>query len=126
MAALLMVDIDKSFRMIVTRFEDACMCVAAGRDLEIAAIGGGCTLVSDSLLYLIVKRERYVKEIINMAHAAARLSEDLEVLEAMAAEMNEYLKSEVLFWPMRQGNLPRLTIGGYLMREHRLRALAEL
>jgi hypothetical protein len=61
-----------------------------------------------------------------MAHAVARLREDLEVLEAMAAEMNEYLMSEVLFWPMRKGNLPRLTIGGYLMREHRLRALAAL
>jgi hypothetical protein len=62
----------------------------------------------------------------NMADAVAKLREDLEVLEAMAAEMNEYLMSEVLFWPMRKGNLPRLTIGGYLMREHRLRALADL
>jgi hypothetical protein len=61
-----------------------------------------------------------------MAQAAAKLHDDLEVLEAMAAEMNEYLMSDVLFWPMRQGNLPRLTVGGYLMREHRLRALAEL
>lgn len=61
-----------------------------------------------------------------MAHTEARLHEDLEVLEAMAAEMDEYLMSEVLFWPMRKGNLPRLTLGGYLMREHRLRALADL
>lgn len=61
-----------------------------------------------------------------MADGTKRLGQDLEVLEAMAAEMGEYLMSEVLFWPMAKGNLPRLTVGGYLMREHRLQALAHL
>jgi hypothetical protein len=61
-----------------------------------------------------------------MADDVAKLREDLEVLEAMAAEMDQYLMSEVLFWPMEKGNLPRLTVGGYLMREQRLRALAGL
>jgi hypothetical protein len=54
-----------------------------------------------------------------------KLHEDLEVVEAMAAEMDEYLRSDVLFWPMVKGNLPRLTLGGYLMREHRLLALRD-
>ena len=44
----------------------------------------------------------------------------------MSSEMDEYLRSQTLFWPMMKGNLPRLTIGGYLMREHRLAKLEKL
>jgi hypothetical protein len=55
-----------------------------------------------------------------------KLKRDLEALEAMAAEMDEYLRSDLLFWPMRQGDLPRLTLGGYLIREHRLLELRDL
>jgi hypothetical protein len=55
-----------------------------------------------------------------------KLRQDLEILEAMAAEMDSYLKSDVLFWPMANGNMPRLTLGGYLMRQHRLQALENL
>lgn len=55
-----------------------------------------------------------------------KLQRDLVALEAMAAEMDEYLNSDVLFWPMGQGNLPRLTLGGYLMRQHRLLGLRDL
>ncbi len=55
-----------------------------------------------------------------------KLKEDLLVLEQMAAEMDDYLRSDVLFWPMAQGNMPRLTLGGFLMRQHRLLALNNL
>jgi hypothetical protein len=55
-----------------------------------------------------------------------KLRQDLEIFEAMAAEMDSYLKSDVLFWPMEKGSMPRLTLGGYLMRQHRLLALKDL
>lgn len=55
-----------------------------------------------------------------------KLQNDLAALEAMAAEMDDYLQSDVLFWPMAQGDLPRLTLGGYLMRQHRLLELRDL
>jgi hypothetical protein len=55
-----------------------------------------------------------------------KLDRDLVVLEAMAAEMDEYLRSDVLFWPLRGSDLPRLTLGGYLMRQHRLLELRDL
>ncbi|MFQ5400085.1 MAG: hypothetical protein ACE5E7_10855 [Anaerolineae bacterium] len=61
-----------------------------------------------------------------MPNGKQKLRRDLVVLEAMASEMEAYLKSEVLFWPMGSGGMPRLTLGGYLMREHRLLALEEL
>lgn len=55
-----------------------------------------------------------------------KLAQDLIIVEAMASEMVDYLKSEVLFWQMMQGGLPKLTLGGYLMRQHRLLALSSL
>lgn len=58
--------------------------------------------------------------------ATEKLQNDLTTLEAMAGEMDEYLHSDVLFWPMAQGDLPRLTLGGYLMRQHRLLELRDL
>jgi hypothetical protein len=60
-----------------------------------------------------------------MPTGSEKLSRDIDVLEAMAAEMATYLDSDVLFWPLT-GSLPRLTLGGYLMREHRLLALRHL
>lgn len=61
-----------------------------------------------------------------MSPGIEKLREDLEILEAMSAEMDSYLKSDVLFWPMEKGIMPRLTVGGYLMRQHRLLALEDL
>ena len=55
-----------------------------------------------------------------------KLHRDLEVLEAMAVAMDDYLRSDVLFWPLSDGDLPRLTLGGYLMRQHRLLELRDL
>jgi multidrug efflux pump subunit AcrA (membrane-fusion protein) len=54
-----------------------------------------------------------------------KLRQDLRILEAMAAEMDEYLRNDNLFWPLGDSSLPRLTLGGYLMRQHRLDALRQ-
>lgn len=61
-----------------------------------------------------------------MSEGHVKLMHDLDVLGEMAAEMDEYLMSDVLFWPMVKGDMPRLTIGGYLLRQHRLTLLQEL
>lgn len=61
-----------------------------------------------------------------MSDDIQKLKEDLLILVAMAEEMDAYLQSDVLFWPMATGGLPKLTLGGYLMRQHRLLALSEL
>lgn len=44
----------------------------------------------------------------------------------MAAEMDEYLRSQTLFWPLSDSSLPRLTLGGFLMRQYRLIQLREM
>lgn len=55
-----------------------------------------------------------------------KLRNDLLILVEMAAEMSSYIHSDVLFWPMGHADMPRLTLGGYLMRQHRLVALHNL
>lgn len=55
-----------------------------------------------------------------------RLGQDVAVLSAMVEQMPEYLDSDILFWPAPRGGMPALTLGGYLLREHRLLALAGL
>ena len=55
-----------------------------------------------------------------------KLMRDLSILAAMAAEMEAYLNSHVLFWHMSSSRMPALTLGGYLMRQHRLLALRSL
>jgi hypothetical protein len=52
-----------------------------------------------------------------------KLAHDVKILSAMADEMEAYLDSDVLFWHMVPGGMPVLTLGGYLMRQHRLLAL---
>jgi len=61
-----------------------------------------------------------------VSEAIEKLKQDLVILEAMAADMDEYLRNDSLFWPMNDATLPRLTLGGYLMRQHRLNALRHL
>lgn len=61
-----------------------------------------------------------------MTDGIEKLERDVTIAAAMAQEMDEYLDSEVLFWPMSQANMPALTLGGYLMRQHRLLALRYL
>ena len=58
--------------------------------------------------------------------AVEKLKHDLTVLEAMAEAMDEYLRSDVLFYPLGRSDLPQLTLGGYLMRQQRLLALRDL
>lgn len=56
-----------------------------------------------------------------------KLDKDLAILEAMATEMAAYFESETLFMPLpNYADMPNLTIGGYLLRQHRLQVLADL
>jgi hypothetical protein len=51
------------------------------------------------------------------------LLHDLHILNAMVAEMANYLNSDATHWPMRQEGMPKLTIGGCLMRLDRLQTM---
>lgn len=55
--------------------------------------------------------------------ADEKLKNDLMVFERFATETQNYLNSDTLFWPM--GNLPKLTLGGLLLRQHRLLLLRD-
>lgn len=60
-----------------------------------------------------------------MSQADEKLRRDLTILIAMANGMEEYLRGEALFGKMTEGGMPMLTLGGYLLREHRLYALRD-
>jgi len=53
------------------------------------------------------------------------LSQDLMILEKMGADMEAYLMSECTHWVMGNGDMPKLSIGGFLMRQHRLLMLCK-
>lgn len=55
-----------------------------------------------------------------------KLKQDLVVLEVMAGLIDEYLNSDVLFYPTSRTDLPKVTLGGYLMRQYRLLQLRDL
>lgn len=61
-----------------------------------------------------------------MSTGQEKLQWDLKILAAMATEMDAYLKSETLYWQMGYSDMPKLTLGGFLLRRHRLLNLAEL
>lgn len=61
-----------------------------------------------------------------MASSEEKLAQDLEILQVMADQMDDYLRSESLFWPMGYSDMPMLTLGGYWLRQHRLMALRSL
>jgi hypothetical protein len=61
-----------------------------------------------------------------MQLGSERLALDVAVVEEMAEQMAQYLDSDVMFWPMSRSGMPMLTLGGYLMREHRLDKLPDL
>jgi len=48
---------------------------------------------------------------------------DLLILEEMASKMEAYLDRDAVDWTIPRANMPKLTIGGYLMRQHRLKVL---
>ncbi len=58
-----------------------------------------------------------------MCNGLEKLTQDALILAEMAGEMEDYLRSDTLFWQMMRGGLPKLTLGGYLMRQDRLLAL---
>jgi hypothetical protein len=51
------------------------------------------------------------------------LAQDLTVLEAMVAEIGAYMLSDATHWLMNLEGMPKLTIGGCLMRQERLQLL---
>ena len=61
-----------------------------------------------------------------MANDVEKLEQDAAILGAMAAQMDEYLNSDILFWKMGHSRMPVLTLGGFLMRHYRLFNLAHL
>ena len=61
-----------------------------------------------------------------MAEGDEKLARDLAILQEMAGQMGDYLKSETLFWPMQYSDMPKLTLGGYWLRQHRLTGLHAL
>lgn len=61
-----------------------------------------------------------------MSEGMDKLKQDLKILKVMAAEMEDYLQGQAIFWPLPDTSLPRLTLGGYLMRQHRLSELSHL
>ena len=57
---------------------------------------------------------------------AERLARDLYIATAMAGQFETYLVENELFWPLSgnlRGGMPRLTVGGFLLRLHRLDGL---
>ena len=61
-----------------------------------------------------------------MDEGLRKLLSDLEIIDLMAAEIPEYIRSDVLFWNMARSDAPSLTFGGYLMRQHRLLGLRHM
>lgn len=55
----------------------------------------------------------------------AVLAHDLMIMEEMAANMAAYLNSDIVDWTIPRANMPKLTIGGYLMRARRLSILKD-
>lgn len=59
-----------------------------------------------------------------MSDGTDKLRADLTILESMAAKMDEYLDSQDVFWSKIDSDPVQPTVGGYLMRQDRLQALA--
>lgn len=59
----------------------------------------------------------------NEAQEYSTLRHDLDIMIEMANHMQEYLISDATDWTIPRVNMPKLTIGGYLMRQQRLCAL---
>ena len=59
------------------------------------------------------------------SNQSLNLSRDLAYVEAMAAELKNYLLSDILYWSIsaRDYTLPKGTLGGLLLRLHRLHGL---
>jgi hypothetical protein len=51
------------------------------------------------------------------------LAQDLTILEAIVEDLPAYLASDATHWSMSGDNMPKLTIGGCLMRQERLQKL---
>ncbi len=61
-----------------------------------------------------------------MTKGTKKLKQDLDILKSMVEELSNYLSSDVLYWPMFKASYPKMTLGGYLMRQRRLQILSYL
>lgn len=51
--------------------------------------------------------------------------QDLRILQAMSSELKDYLLKDILYWRLEgPASFPLMTLGGYLLRLHRVEALA--
>lgn len=60
-----------------------------------------------------------------MENSIKNLKKDLKILVAMAENMDEHLRLDPVYGRMSGPQMPKLTLGGYLMREHRLRVFKD-
>jgi len=60
-----------------------------------------------------------------LSNGKESLASDLIIIEDIAAEMPEYLRSSLLFWPRVSNKLVQPSIGGFWVRQHRLQRLKE-
>jgi hypothetical protein len=60
-----------------------------------------------------------------MATGRERLVKDLKIVEEIAVQMKDYLASEEVFWQRISDDELQPTIGGFLLRQHRLLALED-
>lgn len=59
-----------------------------------------------------------------MTNGIKKLNNDLDILQSMVEELANYLSSDVLFWPLFKSSYPKMTLGGYFMRQRRLQRLS--
>lgn len=60
-----------------------------------------------------------------MAGSRYDLAQDLRILQAMSSELKDYLLKDILYWRLEgPASFPLMTLGGYLLRLHRVEALA--
>lgn len=63
---------------------------------------------------------------IDLIQVDEHVERDLGILDAMRSRFDQYLSSESLFYPLDDIKLPRLTLGGYLMRLNRVLGIVHL
>lgn len=88
--------------------------------------GAACLRLTPTSLRSIISDEPILQVEAPVNDGKERLAQDAAVLSAMAEQMPEYLDSDILYWPAPRGGMPMVTLGGYLLREHRLLKAAGL
>lgn len=63
---------------------------------------------------------------IDLIQVDEQVERDLDILDAMRLRFDAYLSTQSLFYPLDDIKLPRLTLGGFLMRQNRLLSIVHL